>query len=62
MAAALQRSMNGVSVVGILYRSFDEGYYVVINFEGDTELPKELERNFRIDESIIRFLVVRIED
>ena len=39
-----------------------EGYYVVINFEGDTELPKELERNFRIDESIIRFLVVRIED
>ncbi|NLB61507.1 MAG: 30S ribosomal protein S6 [Clostridiales bacterium] len=39
-----------------------EGYYVLINFEGDSELPKELERNFRIDESVIRFVVIRVDE
>lgn len=38
-----------------------EGYYVLVTFQGDAELPKELERNFRNDESIIRYMVVRTE-
>lgn len=36
-----------------------EGYYVLVNFEAEGELPKELERNFNIDENILRFIVVR---
>ena len=36
-----------------------EGYYVLITFAGAPELPKELERNFNNDESVIRYLVVR---
>jgi small subunit ribosomal protein S6 len=36
-----------------------EGYYVLVNFEAESELPKELERNFNNDESILRFIVVR---
>ncbi len=36
-----------------------EGYYVLVNFAADPELPRELERNFRNDESILRYMVVR---
>lgn len=38
-----------------------EGYYVFMTFEGDSELPKELERNFKIDENILRYLVIKSE-
>jgi small subunit ribosomal protein S6 len=36
-----------------------EGYYVLMNFGGSPELPKELERNLKIDEGILRYLIVR---
>ena len=36
-----------------------EGYYVLANFAAAPELPRELERNFRNDESILRYMVVR---
>ena len=39
-----------------------EGYYVLTNFEGSSELPKELERNFKNDENILRYIVIRKED
>lgn len=38
-----------------------EGYYVLMTFEGSSELPRELERNFKNDESILRYLVTRKE-
>jgi len=36
-----------------------EGYYVVVYFEGDSALPAELERNFRIADEVMRYIVVR---
>ena len=36
-----------------------EGYYVLVSFAAAPELPRELERNFRNDESILRYMVVR---
>lgn len=36
-----------------------EGYYVLVNFESAPSFPMELERNFKNDENIIRFVVVR---
>ena len=36
-----------------------EGYYVLVTFAAAPELPRELERNFRNDESILRYMVVR---
>ena len=36
-----------------------EGYYVLVNFAAAPELPRELERHFRNDESILRYMVVR---
>ncbi len=40
----------------------NEGYYVLVNFTADPALPAELERRFRIDENIMRSIVVRHED
>lgn len=38
-----------------------DGYYVLTTFNAASELPKELERNFRITEDILRYLVKRID-
>jgi small subunit ribosomal protein S6 len=38
------------------------GYYVLADFAGTPETIKELERNYRIDDRIIRYLTVRKSD
>ena len=38
-----------------------EGYYVLMQFTAAPELPKELERNMQISESIIRSQIVKLE-
>lgn len=40
----------------------NEGYYVLVNFTADPALPAELERRFRIDENVMRSIVIRHED
>ena len=35
-----------------------EGYYVLVEFKAPAELPAELERNFRNDDNIMRYLVI----
>ena len=37
-----------------------EGYYVLVNFQGEADLPKELERNLQIADSVIRYQVIRL--
>lgn len=39
-----------------------EGYYVLFNFEAKPTLIAELERNYRITDEVIKFIVVRKED
>ncbi len=38
-----------------------EGFYVVFNFEAKPELIAELERNYRIDDNIMKFITVKNE-
>ena len=40
----------------------NEGFYTLINFEANTELPKELDRVFRITDGVIRHVVVKQEN
>ena len=37
----------------------NEGYYYLINFEGDSRTPNGLESELRIYEPVIRYLVVK---
>ena len=39
----------------------NEGYYVLTTFKANGELPSELERNFRITEDVMRYLVKRTD-
>ena len=36
-----------------------EGYYVLVVFNANPELPRELERNMRNDERLMRYMVTR---
>ncbi len=40
----------------------DEAYYEVINFEANPDLIKELERNYRITDDVIKFITIRKEE
>ena len=37
-----------------------EGYYVLMTFEAAPEFPTELERNYNISDSVLRFNVIRL--
>ena len=39
-----------------------EGYYVVATFKSEPEFPAELERVFNIDESIMRSVVIKLDE
>ncbi len=36
-----------------------EGYYVVLDFEANPNLIAELERNYRITDEVIKFIVIK---
>ncbi len=36
-----------------------EGYYVLVNFTADGEFPKELDRQYRITDGILRTIIIR---
>jgi small subunit ribosomal protein S6 len=38
-----------------------EGYYVLMYIQAPSELPRELERNFQINDNVLRYLVIRYE-
>ena len=39
-------------------QKLNDGYYVVINFEGNATLPKELDRRLRISDNVMRHIIV----
>ena len=36
-----------------------EGYYVLMNYSADSNLPQEIERQMRISDEVIRYMTVR---
>jgi len=41
---------------------FRDGYYVVINFKGDTQAVNEFDRQAKFTDDIIRHMVVRLDE
>lgn len=39
-----------------------EGYYYLVDFTADAEFPKELDRQFRINENILRTIIIRKDE
>jgi small subunit ribosomal protein S6 len=40
---------------------FEEAFYVLFRYEGESEIPAELERRFKQADTVIRYLTVRKE-
>lgn len=39
-----------------------EGFYVLVNFKSQADFPKELERVLKISDSVMRYLIVKVEE
>jgi len=39
-----------------------QGYYILMEFFGSADLPARIESYFRVEERVIRFIVVKLED
>jgi small subunit ribosomal protein S6 len=39
----------------------NDGYYVLMTFQAPPELPSELERNYKISDDVLRYMVVNLE-
>lgn len=58
--------VDGIEEQGIKKLAYEinfvnEGFYVLMNFSSSAEFPAELERKFKIDENIMRFIVIKKE-
>ncbi|BDF59548.1 30S ribosomal protein S6 [Christensenellaceae bacterium] len=40
----------------------NDGYYVLMNFEAEPTLPAELERNYKISDDVLRFMVINLDE
>ena len=52
----------GMKTLAYQIKKHSEGYYVKYTFEAEPTLITELERNYRINDSILKFMTLRAED
>ena len=57
-------SVEGVDKWGVKKLAYEinfknEGYYVLMNFSADANTPDELERQMRITDGVMRFIVIK---
>lgn len=43
-------------------QKLNEGYYVLVKFQATVDLPKELDRNLKINENVIRHMIVNLDE
>lgn len=57
-------SITGIEQQGMKKLAYEidyirEGFYVLANFDAPATLPAELERNYKISDAIIRYIVLK---
>jgi len=43
-------------------KKHSRGHYILMEFTGEAELVAELERNMRLDERVLKFITIKLED
>jgi small subunit ribosomal protein S6 len=43
-------------------KQYDKGYYVVCDFCGDPNTVNELERNLKLDDRVLKYLTVKVDE
>lgn len=56
--------INKIGIKKLAYeiRKCKEGYYISFDYETDSSVIAEIERQFRINENILKFITVRRDD
>lgn len=52
----------GVKRLAYEIQKLREGYYVLVEFKATTDVPKELDRNLKISDNVIRHMVINLEE
>ena len=52
----------GMKKLAYPIKKFTQGYYVLVSFEAKPEFVDELERIYKITDTVIKFITVRKED
>lgn len=52
----------GIRRLAYPIRDFKEGYYVLMLFDAEAEVPSELERIYKIQDDVIRYMIVRDDE
>ena len=48
----------GMRKLAYIIENHSEGFYVVVTFQGNPTLPKELDRRLKISDNVIRHLII----
>lgn len=51
----------GVRKLAYPIEKLNEGHYTLLNFKAATDIPKEIDRNLKISENVIRHLIVNVD-
>lgn len=43
-------------------QKLSDGYYVLVNFKANAEIPKELDRNLKIMDECMRHMIINVTD
>lgn len=52
----------GVRQLAYEIQDLKEGYYVVLHFTAEPDFPVELERQLRINDQVMRYLITSVEE
>jgi len=52
----------GLKKLAYPIKKFEQGYYVLVNFEANPEFINELERVYKITDNVLKFITIRKED
>lgn len=44
-----------------IIQKYQEGYYFLVNFSGDPQIPKEVERILKLNENVLRLQTIRVK-
>ncbi|MDO5063033.1 MAG: 30S ribosomal protein S6 [Peptostreptococcaceae bacterium] len=52
----------GVKRLAYEIQKLREGYYVLVSFKATVDVPKELDRNLKINDNVIRHMVINLDE
>jgi small subunit ribosomal protein S6 len=57
-----KRESWGLRTLAYRIRKNRKGHYTLLNIDAPADAVKEMERNMRIDEDVIRYLTIRVDE